>query len=117
MKLSQVIEELVEEKGLDRTVLSTIIAEGMLAAYKKKYPDLPLKVVYNRKTDEIDVSIDKEVVNAVQDEDAQISLRKARAIKENVAIGDQVELPFDGSIGRIEILKGKTGYCSKDTLY
>ena len=39
MKLSQVIEELVEEKGLDRTILSSIICEGMLAAYKKKYPD------------------------------------------------------------------------------
>ncbi len=107
MKLSQVIDELVEEKGLDRSVLSAIIAEGMLAAYKKKYPDLPLKVTYNRKIDEIEVFIEKVVVNTVQDDDTQISLRKARSIKEDAQVGDTLDLPFEGTIGRIEILKAK----------
>lgn len=107
MKLSQVIDELVEEKGLDRSVLSAIIAEGMLAAYKKKYPDLPLKVTYNRKSDEIEVFIEKAVVNTVQDDATQISLRKARSIKEDVQVVDTLDLPFEGTIGRIEILKAK----------
>lgn len=107
VKLSQVIDELVEEKGLDRGILSTIISEGMLAAYKKKYPDLPLKVTHNKKTDDIDVSVEKTVVQTVEDEDAEISLRKARAINENAQIGDVVEVPFEGGIGRIEILKAK----------
>lgn len=107
MKLSQVIEELVEERGLDRTVLSNIIAEGILAAYKKKYPDLPLKMEYNKKTDEIDITIEKEIVSSVDDEDAQISLRKARSIKENVEIGQKIDIPFTLPIGRIEILKAK----------
>ena len=52
MKLADVIEELVEERGLDRVVLGSIICEGMLAAYQKKYPDLVLRVEYNKKTDE-----------------------------------------------------------------
>ena len=42
MKLSGVIEELEKEKGLDRTILSSIICEGMLAAYQNKFPDLVL---------------------------------------------------------------------------
>ncbi len=107
MKLSQVIDELVEEKGLDRSVLSGIICEGLLAAYKKRYPDLPIAVAYNKKTDEVEASLEKNVVSSVEDEDLQISLRKARSIKEGVQLGETVAVPFDGTIGRIEILKAK----------
>ena len=107
MKLSQVIDELVEEKGLDRIVLSNIICEGMLVAYKKKYPDLPLTVTHSKKTDEIVVTVEKTVVSHVEDEDTQISLRKARALKDDAQLGDVIEVPFEGSIGRIEILKAK----------
>lgn len=107
MKLSQVIEELVEEKGLDRNVLSSIICEGMLVAYKKKYPELPLSVEYTKKTDEIEVFIEKKVVQSVDDEELEISLRKARAFDEDAQLDDIVLAPFDGLIGRIEILKAK----------
>ena len=107
MKLSQVIDELVEEKGLDRLVLSNIICEGMLVAFKKKYPDLPLTVTHSKKTDEIVVTVQKTVVPHVEDEDIQLSLRKARALKEDAQLGDPIEVPFEGSIGRIEILKAK----------
>lgn len=107
VKLSDVLEELVEERGLDRTVLNAIMCEGMLAAYKKRYPDLPLDVTYNKKTDEIEILIQKTVVSSVEDEEVQISMRKARQIKEDAVLGDTVTLPFEGAIGRIEILKAK----------
>ena len=107
MKLSQVIDELVEEKGLDRSVLSSIIAEGMLAAYKKKYPDLPLTASYNKKTDEIEIAIEKTVAQSVEDDEAEISLRKARVLNEKAKTGDVVAVPFEERIGRIEILKAK----------
>lgn len=107
MKLSHVIEELVEERGLDRSVLSEIMCEGMLAAYAKRYPELPLQVIYNKKNDEIEVLLEKTVVANVVDEDKEISLRKARAINENVEIGQSMLVPFAGTIGRIEILKAK----------
>ena len=76
MKLSQVIEELVEEKGLERTILSTIICEGMLAAYEKRYPGFVFKVDYDKKTDEIEIKAQKNVVAAVEDEETEISLEK-----------------------------------------
>lgn len=107
VKLSQVIEELVEEKGLNRAVLSSIISEGLLAAYLKKYPDLPIEVTYNKNTDEIETTVDKEVVSSVDDDLAQISVRKARALNKSVDLGDKIKVPFEGSIGRIEILKAK----------
>lgn len=107
MNLSAVIEELVEERGLDRDVLSSIVCEAMLAAYVKKYPDLALKVDFDNKTGELVAQIQKEVVSSVQDEDGQISLKKARHVDKSLNIGDQVWLPFDGTIGRIEILRAK----------
>ncbi len=107
MKLSQVIEELVEERGLDRSVLSAIICEGLLVAYKKRYPDLPLNVAYNKNSDELEVTVDKKVVQNVEDDLAEISLRKARAVKKDIDLDDMMPLPFEGPIGRIEILKAK----------
>ena len=107
MNLSAVIEELVEERGLDREVLSSIVCEAMLAAYMKKYPNLVLKVDFDNKTGDLVAQVQKEVVSSVKDEDLQISLKKARHIDKKLNVGDMVWLPFDGSIGRIEILRAK----------
>ena len=107
MKLTQVIEELVEEKGLDRNILSTIICEGMLAAYKKKYPEAQLEVLHSRKTDELEVLVHKKVVANVDDDDAQISLRKARSVKPDSNIDDIITVPFDKPIGRLEVFRAK----------
>ena len=107
MNLSQVIEELVEERDLDRSVLTEIVCEGMLAAYKKKYPDLDLAAVYNKQTDQIDILVTQKVVSSVEDEYREISLRKARGIDPSVELGATLQLPFTGPIGRIEILRAK----------
>jgi N utilization substance protein A len=79
----------------------------MLAAYKKKYPDAPLEVNYNKKTDEVEILSRKKVVNTVADEDIEISLRKARSIKTDAALGDEIAVPFEKPIGRLEVLRAK----------
>ena len=43
MRLSDVISELVEERGLNRDTLKSIICEGILAAYRKQSEDIPLR--------------------------------------------------------------------------
>jgi len=107
VKLTDVIAELTEERGLDRDTLASIITKGILAAYQKKYPNLVFSVEYDKKTDEIQVKVQKEVVSSVEDGDLQISLRKARSIDKKSKIGDGVFLPFEGVVGRIEILRAK----------
>lgn len=107
MKISRVIEELVEERSLDYAVLSDIICEGLLAAYTKKYPEVKLSVVHDKKRDEIVISAEKTVVSAVEDDLLEITLRKARAIKDTSSLGDVITVPFEEPIGRIEILKAK----------
>lgn len=107
MKLSNVIEELVEERGLDRATLNTIIIEGMLAAYERKYPGLVLKASTDPESGEVVVFIEKEVVSQIEDEEFQISLKKARYIDKNIQENDKLWLPFDGTVGRIEILRAR----------
>jgi len=113
VKLADVIDELVEERGLDRAVLSSIICEGMFAAYEKRYPNVTLRVEYDKKSDEIVVQAQKEVASVVVDEDKQVSLKKARFIDKDLEAGQQAWLPFDGKIGRIEILRAKQIIASK----
>ena len=107
MKLSQVIDELVEERGLERSVLGEIVCAGILAAYQKKYPDLSLEVVHDVKSDELVVSVKKQVVGSIEDVDREIGLKKARLINRDAQVGDTVSVPFEGRVGRIEILKAK----------
>lgn len=104
VKLADVLEELVEERGLDRSVLSTVISEGILAAYTKKYPDLKLKAEFDRKQGDVAVLVEKEITSTVEDEDVQVSLKKARFVEKNATLGDKIWLPFEKPIGRIEIL-------------
>lgn len=107
VKLSHVIEELTQERGLDRNVIGEIIRESMLAAYQKRYPEYEIIVDYNKKTDEIEIKVKKQVTKTVTHEPTQISLRKARTIQENIQEGEEVVVPFDLPLGRIEILKIK----------
>ncbi len=107
MNLSEVIDELVEERGLDRDVLSSIVREGMLAAYQRKYPQLPFKAEYDQDTGEVVILIQKKIVSTVTDEDSEISLKKVRYIDKKLDLSDMVWLPFTGKIGRIEILRAR----------
>ncbi len=113
MKLAQVIEELIEERGLDRSLLSSIICEGLMAAYTKRFPELTFDISYNKKTDEIEIKVRKAVVATVSDDEIEISLRKARTFDPSVEIGGEVWVPFEGKIGRIEILRAKQVIATK----
>jgi transcription termination/antitermination protein NusA len=107
VKLSHVIEELIEERGLDRTVIANIISEGMVAAYNKKFPGQEFQARYNKKTDDIDIFVQREVSLQATTEEHEISLRKARFLEPEAMPGDKIWVPFEGKIGRIEILRAK----------
>jgi len=113
VNLSQVIEELVEERDLDRSVIAEIVCEGMIAAYNKRYPDIVFRAVYNKQSDQIDILTTKTVVASVEDADREISIRKAKAIDPQVKVDDTIEVVFDGPIGRIEILRAKQVIASR----
>ncbi len=113
MKLTDVIAELVEERGLDRDVLSSVVCEGMLAAYERKYPDLMFQVKEDTETGELAVLVQKTVVPSVDDEYSEISLKKARNIDKNIALENTMWVPFEGKVGRIEILRARQVIASR----
>lgn len=113
MKLADVIDELVEERGLEREALGDVVCEGMLAAYQRKYPELQLRVEEDSATGDLAVLVEKTVVNSVDDEYTQISLKKARNIDKNIALDEHVWVPFEGQIGRVEILRARQVIASK----
>ncbi len=113
MKLADVIDELVEERGLDRDALGAIVCEGMLAAYQRKYPELVLKVEEDSATGDLAVLVEKKVVPSVDDEYTEVSLKKARNIDKNIALDEHLWLPFEGQIGRVEVLRARQIIASK----
>lgn len=107
VSLLRVIDTLVEEKGLERSVLSNIVCEGMLSAYQKRYPYLTLRVTYDEKLAQPTVEVEKMVVANVEDDEIEISVRKAKNFNKKADVGNSIWVPFEGTIGRIEILKAK----------
>jgi transcription termination/antitermination protein NusA len=113
VKLADVIESLTEEKGLDKNQVILIICESILAAYSKRYPCAEFDITYNRKSGDVDIFVKKEVVSSVDNDELQVSLRRSKAFSAGAKIGDVVPVPFDGNIGRIEILAAKQVIASK----
>ncbi len=113
MNLFDVIEELVSERGLDRNILAGIICEGMLAAYQRKYPTLSLTAEYSQSTGDVSIFIDKTIVSSAGLSDSEITLKKALLLDSKAKLGDVIRVPFDGTIGRIEILRARQVIASK----
>jgi len=113
VNLSDVIEGLVEERGLSREDVVSAVCDGVLAAYSKKYPDIKFSVVVNKNTGKPEVFTKKKVVSSVKDEDSEISLKKVRAISPKAKVDDEVDVPFDEKIGRVEVLVAKQVIANK----
>lgn len=107
MNLTDVIENLVEERGLDKEKVIEIVCEGITAAYTKRFPDTLFHVSFNRKTGNVDLFTDKKVVSSVADDEHEISLRKARILEASAHLDQIIQVPFEEHIGRIEILTAK----------
>ncbi len=107
MNLLEVIEDLVEERGLDKENVISAVCEGVLVAFQKKFPDVKLSVSFDSKAGELQAFVEKEVVPSSKDREDQISLRKAKVYYPKVKLGEIIEVPFEHKIGRIEILTAK----------
>ena len=107
MKLVDVIEELVGERGLSRETLRSVVAAGLLAAYEKKYPGLVLRAEVDKNTGDVVIEVELDVAGTVEDDEVEISLKKARLINKNAQVGDRIWVPFEGAIGRIEVLHAR----------
>lgn len=107
MDIAEVIQELTHDKGLDREKVIQVICQGIAGAYKKKFPSLNLDVVFDSKTNKIEIFVLKTVVKKVSDAYAEISLKQAEVTEKKVEIGDQIKVLLNENVGRIDIMAAK----------
>ena len=96
--------EIEKEKNINRDILFDAIDAALVSAYKRNYNTNNSNVVVNidRKTGEVKVFIQKEVVETVEDSLLHISVDEAKKINSSYGIGDIVNIEdTPGAFGRI----------------
>ena len=97
------LDHIVEEKGIDRSIVVEAMGQGLAAAYKKNEGIPNVRVEVNPDTGEIKVFKFKNVVEEVQNEKGEISLEDAKKIAPDIEIGETIEerLYTDKEFGRV----------------
>ena len=86
------IEALEKEKDVSKDVIFEAIESALISAYKKNYgTSQNVRVEIDKEDGEIDVFMQKDVVEEVEDDSVQISIEEAREIDPRYEVGDIVE--------------------------
>jgi N utilization substance protein A len=102
--------QMVREKGIDRDILAGIVEDVFGMMMRKKYgPDAKFDVVVNMEKGDIEIYLEKEVVETVTDPNTQIDIETARSKSdEDLQPGDEfVEIVDLSSFGRRLVVSGK----------
>jgi N utilization substance protein A len=100
--LNYVIEQVGKDKGIDRKVIIEALEQAVLTASRKKYGHQgEIEVHYNEGIGEIELFQFKQVVEEVVNPSSEISIKEARALDNEVQIGDSLGVKLDTDFGRI----------------
>lgn len=93
-QLALAVKTIAEEKNLPEPLVQEIVEQALAAAYRRDYGDREqeIRVSMNLHNGDVDAYITKEVVDKVEDDQTQISLKDASVMKKNVAVGDMIEI-------------------------
>ncbi len=92
-QLAGAMRMIAEEKNLPEDLVQEIVESALAAAYKRDYGDREqeVRVSVNLNNGNVDVYVQKEVVEVVGDENFEISLKDAKLAKKDAEIGDMLE--------------------------
>ena len=106
------LDQLADDRGIDRVKILDVFGKGLLNAYKKDFDGQQnAQVVFNEEKYEIQIITTSTVVETVDPEaekGTQITLEEAQLLKKNAKIGDVIEqrvTPKD--FGRIAVSSAK----------
>lgn len=102
--------QMVREKGIDKDVLIGIVEDFFSMMVRKRYgPDTKFEVVINMEKGDIEIYLEKEIVETVTDPNAQIDLATVRQkTDEPLEVGDDfVEVIDIKSFGRRLVVAAK----------
>ena len=125
MNLSAVISAVSQDKNLDKGVIINALEEAILhAAQKDLGPESELEVAYNEETDDIDLFQFRTVVEKVEDQDLELTLKEAKKLDPDSEMGDSIGVRLDTSrFGRIaaqaakQIIVQKVGEAERRKVY
>jgi N utilization substance protein A len=99
------INQIADEKGLDKDTIIGTVESAIAAAYRKDYgkPRQVIKVTMDPETAEFKVFQVFTVVEEVENEEAELTLSGAQKFKKKSEVGDEITipLPFHDDFGRI----------------
>lgn len=109
-ELIAALNQLEKEKGIDKDVIMEAIENSLFAACKRDFGSADNVVVnMDRETGDIYVYAIKEVVDEVYDPALEISLGKAKAIDQNLNLGDTVRIEITPKdFGRIAAMHARS---------
>ena len=93
--LFEATEQLEREKGVSKEVIINSLCDALVAAYKKQIKDKEVtnvEAIFDESSMEIGVFRTKVVVENVEDEDLEISLKDAQEIDDEVELEDEVKI-------------------------
>ena len=124
--LIAIFEYLEREKGIKREIIISAIEDALRLAARKSVEqhteDIDVKI--DPKTGEIEVLMQKDIVEKVEDEDTQISLERAKELAPEAKVGQRIEItvtPRD--FGRIaaqtarQVISQKLRGAERDVIY
>ncbi|GAB4335880.1 MAG: hypothetical protein Kow0037_16430 [Calditrichia bacterium] len=101
-EIVEAVNQIAKEKRIDKDELRDILEDIFLTLIKKKYGEEDrFDVIVNMDRGEIEIYVEKEVVEEVEDPVLQISLKDARKVDPDIELGeDFVEVVNPGQFGR-----------------
>lgn len=89
----EALNQIEKEKGIDKEIIFEAIETSLVSACKKNFgTSTNIKVVINRESGDVAVYSQKEVVETVEDEMLQISLKEAKNRNPFFDIGDIIDI-------------------------
>lgn len=88
------IKAIAEEKNLPEATVQEAVEQALAAAFRRDYGDREqeVRVTMNLSSGDVDAYVTKEIVDTVEDEFTQISLKDAQVMRKNAAVGETVEI-------------------------
>lgn len=108
--LKRIIDQISRDKGIDRSLLIGAVEEAVRSAARKKLGSRrDIEVSYNDDLGEVEIFQFRVVVEAVTDEQTEVSMQEAVSLDPEVKLGDELGTKMEniGDLGRIAAQSAK----------
>jgi transcription termination/antitermination protein NusA len=109
-ELKRIIDQISRDKGIDRNLLVETLEEAVLSAAKKRYGQRrEIEVQFNDDFGEIELFQFRHVVETIEDEQTEVSLKEAKKLDPDVELGDELGSKMENvaDLGRIAAQSAK----------